>query len=238
MTGTSLISGAMNFRDIGGLPADGRVTRAGVLFRSGNLAAIDDPGLEALRGLRLRRIVDLRDDEEVRRSPSRTSGEPVLRVPLFARPVDSFFAQSQHLDSLYRSIVDGSAARVVEVVRAVIADQPVLVHCTIGKDRTGVTVALALAAAGVDEEAVVADYARSEALLPPERNASVVNRIRALLPEATTIEELATRSPAPTMRALLDDLTRRFGAPVEFLRAHGLSDDELIELRRVLIQQS
>ena len=52
-------------------------------------------------------------------------------------------------------------------MRGIIADQPVLVHCTVGKDRTGVTVALTLAAAGVDDdEAVVADYARTEELLP------------------------------------------------------------------------
>ena len=41
----------------------------------------------------------------------------------------------------------------------------VLVHCTAGKDRTGIVVALALLAVGVDRQAVVDDYARSEANL-------------------------------------------------------------------------
>ena len=30
----------------------------------------------------------------------------------------------------------------------------------------------------------------------------------------------------------------RFGAPVEFLRANGLADDEIAELRRVLVAPS
>lgn len=236
MSDLSLISGALNFRDTGGLPAAGGATRHGMLFRSGNLATVDPRGLEALAALRLRRIIDLRDDEEVRFAPSLVGeGPETLRVPLFQGSVASFFQRDVGLDELYRSMIDDSADRVVEVVRGVIGDQPVLVHCTVGKDRTGVTVALTLLAAGVDVDAVVADYARTETMLPEARNREVVRRIRRAHPEATRIEELATRSPAPVLRGLLGELGERYGAPVEFLRAHGLADDEIAELRRVLI---
>ncbi|WP_296193637.1 tyrosine-protein phosphatase [uncultured Microbacterium sp.] len=232
----SLISGSLNFRDTGGLPAGDRVTRHGVLFRSGNLVNVDDTGLEALAGLGLRRIVDLRGDYEVRHAPSRVpEGIVTQRVPLFAGSVDSFFVQGLTLRELYAGIVEDSADRVVEVVRAVIAEQPVLVHCTVGKDRTGVTVAMTLSAAGVDDDAVVNDYARTEGMLPAERNARVVSSILRALPGATTAEELATKSPAGVMRDLLGSLRERYGAPVEYLRAHGLADDEIAELRRVLL---
>ena len=41
MTGAGVaVDGALNFRDVGGLPADGGRTRSGVLFRSGNLARL------------------------------------------------------------------------------------------------------------------------------------------------------------------------------------------------------
>ena len=61
-------------------------------------------------------------------------------------------------------------------------------HCAVGKDRTGFTVALALAAVGVDDELIVADYAKTYAdgtntdidystdsdgnILPPETSVS------------------------------------------------------------------
>src|SRR5690606_62390 len=114
-------------------------------------------------------------------------------------------------------------------VRGIVSDQPVLVHCTVGKDRTGVSVALTLAAAGVDEDAVVADYARTEGLLPEWRNRGVIERLRALHPRARHLEELATRSPAPVMRRLLDDITARFGSASDYLLASGLTEDELRE---------
>lgn len=235
---TPEIHGALNFRDVGGLPAGGARTRAGVLFRSGNLARVDAAGRDSLRALGLRRIVDLREDAEIALEPTRLDGlgHETVRIPLFVGSAASFFEADLSLAEMYRALIDGSAAGIVDVVRAVLADQPVLVHCTVGKDRTGVTVALTLAAAGVDEDAVVADYARTESLLPARRNESVLAYLRRQHPHARHLEDLATRSPAPAMQGLFDELRTQYGAPVEFLRAHGLDDGEIVELRRVLVE--
>lgn len=236
-TDRSLVAGALNFRDVGGLPAGSARTRHGVLYRSGNLAQLAPEGVEALRGLGLRRIVDLRDAEELRRSPSRVDGltATTVHVPLFLGSVASFFSEDLSLDDMYLGLVDGSADGIVRVVRGIIEEQPVLVHCTVGKDRTGVTVAIALAAAGVDQDAVVADYARTEEFLPAERNRAVLARLRSLHPDARHLEDLATRSPAPVMAELLTGIARRYGSAADYLRAQGMTDAELTELRRVLL---
>ncbi|WP_342000757.1 tyrosine-protein phosphatase [Microbacterium sp. LWH7-1.2] len=234
-----VVPGAVNLRDVGGLRAGATTTRYGVLFRSGNLARLGAKGGRALAGLGLRRIIDLRADDEVARDPSRTAGMDVVtqRVPLFLGSVDSFFRDDLSLDEMYRLIVDESSDNVVAVVRGILADQPVLVHCTAGKDRTGVTVALTLAAAGVDADEVIADYARTEALLPARRNRYVVALIRSMHPRAVNVEDLVARSPAPVMHALLADVDERYGSAAEYLRTHGLADDEIVELRRVLLQR-
>ena len=232
-----LITGAVNFRDIGGLPARGRTTRSGVLFRSGNLARLDEGTRRRIAGLGLRRIVDLRDDDEVRADPTFLGpDEPeTVRVPLFLGSVASFFAEDVSLAEVYDRLVDDSAPALATVVRAVVEEQPVLVHCTVGKDRTGVSIALILAAAGVDEDAVVADYARTAASLPATRNRQVVAWLRAAHPEARHAVELATASPAPVMRAVLRRLRAQYGSVGEYLTAAGVGAAELAELRRILI---
>ncbi len=232
-----VVPGAVNFRDVGGLPAGSGSTRWGVLYRSGNLAQIGSDGVAALGDLGIRRIIDLRADDEVAHAPSHVEGLELTtqRVPLFLGSVTSFFADDIPLDEMYRRLVEDSADRVVEVVRGIAAEQPVLVHCTVGKDRTGVTVALALAAAGVDHDAIVADYARTESLLPDGRNQHVIARLRALHPAAVHLEDLATRSPAPVMQETLDAIAARHGSVAEYLHANGLAADELVALRRALI---
>lgn len=232
-----LVAGAVNFRDIGGLPAGERATRSGVLFRSGNLARLDESTRRLIAELGLRRIVDLRDDDEVRTDPSFLGPDApaTVRVPLFLGSVASFFAEDVSLSEMYDRLVDDAAPALAAVARAVVEEQPVLVHCTVGKDRTGVSIALILAAAGVDEDAVVADYARTAASLPAARNRQVVAWLRAVHPEARHAVELATASPAPVMRALLGRLRAQYGSVGEYLSAAGVGDAELVELRRILI---
>ena len=74
----------------------------------------------------------------------------------------------------YLGYLEDRPDQVVGAVRSIARDEGVaLVHCAAGKDRTGVVVALALSAAGVRPEAVVADYAASG-----ERIEAILSRLR------------------------------------------------------------
>ncbi len=119
------------------------------------------------------------------------------------------------------------AERVVEVVRGILADQPVLVHCTVGKDRTGVTVALDARGGGCRRGGGRRRLrAHARGCCPSGATPAIVAMLRSMHPEAVHLEDLATRSPAPVMRELLGGLTARYGSPADYLRAHGLGDDE------------
>ncbi|BDZ56026.1 hypothetical protein GCM10025870_30990 [Agromyces marinus] len=163
------VPGTYNFRDVGGLPARGGSVRYGRLFRSDGLHRLGEEGRDALRRLEVGVVVDLRDENESRLMPDDISGLEieVLQLPVFEGSGASQGERGISLDELYHRILTRHAGVVVQVLREISSagDRAVVVHCTAGKDRTGIVVALALLAAGVDRESVIADYVVTESLL-------------------------------------------------------------------------
>ncbi|WP_345186362.1 tyrosine-protein phosphatase [Microbacterium panaciterrae] len=229
------VPGITNLRDVGGIPAGSSRIREGVLFRSGNLAKAGPEAHAFLTGS-VAHIVDLRDDSEALAEPCAVAGLRIARVPLFAGSVASFLLGDISLGGLYRHIVDDGSDRIVQVLRIIAAGEPTLVHCTLGKDRTGVSVALALAAVGADREAIVADYALTASQLPESRNRAIAKWLEERLPVAQNAIALATESPAPVMRALLADLEQRHGSVADYLRGAGLTRAELDDLGAALVE--
>ena len=137
----------------------------------------------------------------------------------------------------YLSYLDRRPDSVVASLRAIAhADGAVLVHCAAGKDRTGVVVAIALDAAGVDRGAIVRDY-----LATAERIEEILAR---LVRSSTYRAELEGHDPqdhAPVpgaMERVLELVDARHGGSVEWLRANGFSDTDLERLRRRLTESN
>ncbi|MBO0980568.1 tyrosine-protein phosphatase [Microbacterium sp. SD291] len=230
------IDGVNNVRDVGGMPAAGGRIRSGILLRSGQLSGASTAGVDELRR-RVHHIVDLRDGEEVAAEPTEIDGPGTTHLPLFLGSVRSFFEADTSLEDLYLHLLEESGERLVAAIRIIAEGESTLVHCTVGKDRTGVTVALALAAVDADREAIVADYALTQSQLPLERSRRIAAYLRAQHPEAVHAVALATESPAPVMRALLEKIDERWGSAAGYLRANGMSDRELDALRGVLVER-
>jgi protein tyrosine/serine phosphatase len=122
---------------------------------------------------------------------------------------------------------------VVESVRTIArTDGAVLVHCAAGKDRTGVVVAVALDAAGVDRETIVSDYLATE-----QRIEAILDRLVSSPTYRSELEGNDPRRHAPvpgTMERVLDLVHQRFGGMADYLQEHGLNDADLGRLARRL----
>jgi len=126
-------------------------------------------------------------------------------------------------------LVDGTD-NVLAALRALTtAEGAAVVHCAAGKDRTGVVSAFALAVAGVEPEAIVADYAQT---------AEVIDALVAKLAASPTYAEdmtsrgVAVHTPrAETMRRVLELLDERWGGPLGWLEQHGFGAGEQAALR-------
>ena len=229
------VHGTYNLRDVGGYPAaDGRV-RPGRLLRSDGLHRLGPEGKRHLRDLGIGVVVDLRDEFEARIMPDDLDGldVTVVRLPVFEGSGSSQGSEPVALPALYTKIVTQHAGVVVRALREIAAaDTGVLVHCTAGKDRTGIVVALALLAVGVDRRIVVDDYARSEANLRGEWLDGMI----ALIVEHGGVESPELRilmggSPADALDAVLDEIERDHGSVRQYLLRSGLTlhDLELLE---------
>jgi len=235
------VPGTYNLRDAGGYAAAHGQLRWGKLFRSDGLHRLSDDGREAVRALGIGLVVDLRDVTELEREPSRLEGvgAQTVHAPIFegAAP-DALVTESVTLAAIYDTIIDSYGANVVRAVRLIAGsgDTPVLVHCTAGKDRTGLVIALAQLAAGVARTDVVADYAATEANLRGEWLEYTRGRMAAHgVPDSDALQTIMGASPAELLEALLDRIDREHGSATAYLQANGLSTAELGELRLALI---
>ena len=192
-------------------------------------------------------IIDLRGGDERATAPSAVDGLEVTvhHLPVFD-DADPAAQATTHvgLVPVYDHIVDERGAQQllgvsVDAIRVIIAaddDDAVLVHCTAGKDRTGLVVAFALAAAGVDRDDVVADYAATAENLRGEWSDAMTAVFEQRGIELTAgMVELITESPAEVLEALLERIDREHGSISAYLLAHGLTPTELERLTAVII---
>jgi len=136
------------------------------------------------------------------------------------------------LDGLYRDFIDYCHAELNEALHILAnpSNYPVLVHCTHGKDRTGIVVALALAAIGVEESRIIEDYAKSTVGL---------TRVRPKIVEELSHNGLDPRfadTPAEVMQATLDYIKTKFGSICEYLDAIGFCSQSRELLKLILVE--
>nr|WP_049568324.1 tyrosine-protein phosphatase [Nonomuraea sp. SBT364] len=249
------LEGAVNVRDLGGLPTrDGGVTRYGRILRADNLQGLTPADVSRLVGdLKLRHVVDLRSTAEV----ALEGPGPLTAVPEVTHHHLTLFAEGGRHTDVEADTIDGERVlpwqerqvdeelrvtgfyygylrdrpdAVVAALRAMAAaDGAAVVHCAAGKDRTGVLSALALELAGATRGAIVEDYTATG-----ERLEAVLRRLRG---SATYRDDLDSRPaddhmPRPRyieqFLAVLDD---RFGGPQEWLEQHGWTPDDTAAMR-------
>ncbi len=229
------VPGTFNFRDLGGLPADGGEIRAGRLLRSDALIDLGAEGLAALTELGVRTAIDLREDNErALDPPTLADGVAIHHQAVFNRR----FRLDDHagLPEIYAAIIDHCGDRLAGAVAILAEPQalPAVIFCSAGKDRTGLTTGLVLSAVGVPDDVIAEEYARTERVMHGAFKDALVERsLRAGFNEQALAVKLG--SPASLMLDTLADLRDRFGGAAGYLREHGLQQDQLDQLYASLV---
>ncbi len=248
------VDGLLNLRDLGGTPTDdGRTVQPGRLWRSENQSLLGEESLDALVAGGLSDVIDLRSDFEVDGSPSPFADRPGVTYHHL-----SFFKDAEDDDAgilgkalpwLERDISEHTGDEAADTYLTYLNDRPdsvlaavraiahapgaALVHCAVGKDRTGLTVAFALSLVGVPDEHIATDYAAT--------TANIANVALRLWEDPTysmnardiDMEELAARPEA--MLTVLDHLRSEYGGVRPLLTRLGWSDADDAALHRHLL---
>ena len=232
-----------------------RAVVRGVLLRADNLQSLSAPDVRLLvEHEDLEVVIDLRTDVEVRlEGPGPMTAEPAVRIEHRSLYPDSGgntdleagtvkpwgpadeddFADEAPVVHAYMSYLRRRPDSVVGSLRTIArADRAVLVHCAAGKDRTGVVVAMALDAAGVNRDTIIEDY-----LATRERIHAILARLVSSTTYRAELEGHDAQQHAPvvgTMERVLELVDLRFGGSVAWLSANGLDELDLDRLRRRL----
>lgn len=250
------ISGARNFRDLGGYEtADGKTVRWGRLYRSGSLAQLTSEGCDVLREFGVRSLCDLRTTRERHLQPFAWRAD--FQFDYWSRDYETSFGELRRL--LEADLVDGEQARaaMLEGYRKMPLEQapayreifshlinknvPLVFCCSAGKDRTGIGAALILTALGVPRETIIADYVLTDSLIDLEHEivrqsggSSSLSRqpaevVRAILGCDAAYITAALDVIAPDSNIFNSYLLEALGVDavaLENLRAHFLKDKE------------
>lgn len=228
----------VNFRDLGGLPlVSGGMFPGGRLYRSGTfdvLTPAEAAGLASSLGFAT--VVDLRTQSEREQSLQSFPGKvEVLQIPFLTEidpawehPIDQSPAAvaGHYLDMLARQ--GREALR--SIITAITPDSlPMVIHCSAGKDRTGIVTALLLAFAGVTDEAIAGDYAKSG----PDLHLLASDPATAGTFAPDPLNEYET-SPE-TMQLFLDGVRQRYGSIERLAITSNLGAEDLHKARAALL---
>jgi protein-tyrosine phosphatase len=149
--------GAVNFRQV--LPG---------LIRSGNLSFLTEQGRGELLASGVARIIDLRNRAERQIDAAPFESYPMyLNLPLLPhrnQAMNQASADARSNADFYRAYLDHAGNQMATIFGAMLDAPlgPVLIHCHLSKERTGLVAALTQELCGVPRSDIAAAYAETD----------------------------------------------------------------------------
>ena len=233
------LEGTYNLRDVGGYTThDGSYTQWRTLYRSDGLHRVPKAAQRSLIDSGLRTVIDLRTKIEVVTAPNVfADSEEVAYVHL---PMLAPHIVSQHradsLEELYKLLIDGYGAQIADVITE-LGDRdgfPAIVHCSAGKDRTGVVIALLLELVGVTRDQIVEDYVLTKRYVTPLYEE--LRRAAAQIDHDLGRLERMLGCSRNAIRKALEYVDSTYGGAREYVRSMGLGEGTLERLRAALLE--
>lgn len=237
--------GIHNFRELAGYRAAEGTVRPGRIYRSGALDLMSDADRSWLElELAIRTILDLRHADELsmrsgphalehRVRPHTIFPGDVRQEEIIAELNGLYGAGISPQRYLHYLTIGGDRLSSAFQLFADEENYPFLVHCTAGKDRTGVLLGMIMDVLGCSDEDIAREYGLSDANTD-QLIAYLMRSGRQLEgSEADIRARLAT--PPEKMAGFLQLMRAKYGSAADFFQSKGVSAAEIEAVRRLLL---
>ena len=232
--------GCFNFRDIGGyLNQDGKKIKKGLYFRAGRQDRMSDKDLAKLSDLNISTQIDLRKPDEVLdqgKGPLEAMGANYINIAVIPEggsdQLSKLVGDTGISGKRYLGYLEFGPTSWLRLFGILSNEDnlPVVLHCTAGKDRTGVSTAFLLSILGVSRDVIEADYLLTN--LDTERQADFIER-NVGYPEGYDREKMISIAGVPkdAMKVFLDGMESKWGSAVEYLQKIGVTQEQMEAIR-------
>jgi protein-tyrosine phosphatase len=212
------------------------------VFRSDAMHLMTHADAARLRDdLKVATVIDLRSYAEAELEPyphieasfTRHHLPFILELPDLHEPSQK--STAFNLGEFYVGLINNAGGTIRAVLESLAASEavPAVVHCSLGKDRTGVATAVLLGALGVGDKDIVRDYTLTNRYV-----GNVVRAARSAQSEesvAFTLPPEFLRAPASAMKALLATVRREYGSMREYAGSVGVDGATVSQLESALL---
>jgi protein-tyrosine phosphatase len=236
------------FRELGGYKARGGKTVGWRrIFRSSELLSMSPGDIIRLKEVGLKAVINLRSPKEPEKhqeiSLLNEMGARYYNVPfrlssaLLVTREEELYPKFSNMGEVYLNRISdkGYGQRIIEALEIIagIENLPLLFHCAVGKDRSGVLAAFLLSVLGVADEDVIKDYILSgpymkgilESIKNDPQMPDNVKNLPAYHWEATP----------ESMTLLLSTLKKEYGSTEGYLKAQGADSSLVKRLEKALL---
>ncbi|MCL1937448.1 MAG: tyrosine-protein phosphatase [Candidatus Azobacteroides sp.] len=166
------MQGIFNFRDLGGyFTHSNKQIKWGKVYRSGSLTMATKRDMETLYKMGIETVIDLRTEKESFSFPNKFKAPRVYNLPLRGNRHDIFFDEilSRKMNlpevlvynhEVFSFLLENNSDYFIKLFDVLLDEKnyPIVIFCSLGKDRTAIAAALLLAALDVDEDVIMEDY--------------------------------------------------------------------------------
>ncbi|WP_333853263.1 tyrosine-protein phosphatase [Epilithonimonas sp.] len=243
-----------NLRYMGGIKnSEGKTLKDSLIYRSGNLHHLRKSSFDKLSKMKINKVIDLRTQQEITKEPDQLPKDINYKIYSAFEDKENEMSHAKQLAlkgkirendadkrmiKFYTDYVSENPEMIKQIITEILdSEQPVLYHCTAGKDRTGMITAMILKVLKFDDSVVFEEYLQSNNLRKDliQKRLNLANTFHFVYPKLDIgVVEKTSWIERTYLQSAFDEINKKYGSMDNYIhQVLGISENQ----REVYIQK-